>query len=156
MKNFLKFISSIVVCFLPGITGGFFTARNLYPWYDMLAKPSFNPPNWLFSPVWTTLYILMGISLFLILKSENSKDKLQGVIFFGVQLVLNGLWSIIFFGLHSILWAFIIIILLLLFIVLSMYKFHKILRAAVYLLIPYLLWVSFAAVLNLSIYLLNS
>jgi benzodiazapine receptor len=156
MKNFLKLIGLIFVCFLPGIIGGFFTANNLSPWYGLLVKPSFNPPSWIFSPVWTTLYTLMGISLFLILKAENSRDKTQGVVFFCVQLVLNGLWSIVFFGLHQILLAFILIIFLLLFIILSILKFYSVSKPAAYILIPYLLWVSFASVLNLSLYQLNS
>jgi tryptophan-rich sensory protein len=122
----------------------------------LLVKPSFNPPSWIFSPVWTTLYTLMGISLFLILKAENSRDKTQGVVFFCVQLVLNGLWSIVFFGLHQILLAFILIIFLLLFIILSILKFYSVSKPAAYILIPYLLWVSFASVLNLSLYQLNS
>lgn len=155
MKNFLKLIGSIFICFLPGIIGGFFTANNLYPWYDTLIKPSFNPPSWVFSSVWSTLYTLMGISLFLVLKAEDSSDKKQGLMFFAVQLVLNGLWSIVFFGLHQILWAFIIIILLLLFIILSIWKFYRISKPAAYILIPYLLWVSFATILNYSLYNLN-
>ena len=155
MKNFLKLVASIFVCFLPGIIGGFFTASNLHPWYDSLIKPSFNPPSWLFGPVWTTLYTLMGISLFLILEAEDSDDKRKGTIFFVIQLVLNGLWSIVFFGLHQTLLAFIVIIALLVFIVLSILKFYKVSKPAAYLLTPYLLWVSFASFLNLSLYLLN-
>ena len=155
MKNFLKLIGSIFICFLQGIIGGFFTANNLYPWYDTLVKPSFNPPSWVFSPVWTTLYTLMGISLFLVLKAENSPDKRLGLIFFAVQLVFNGLWSIVFFGMHQILWAFIVIIFLLLFISLSIWKFYRISKMAAYILIPYLLWVSFATVLNFRLYQIN-
>ncbi len=155
MKNFLKIIGSIFVCFLPAIVGGFFTANNLYPWYDTLIKPSFNPPGWVFSPVWTTLYTLMGISLFLLLKAENSKNKTQGLVFFAMQLVLNSLWSIVFFGLHQILWAFIMIIFLLAFIILSIWKFYQVSKPAAYILVPYLLWVSFATVLNFSLYKLN-
>jgi len=131
------------------------SANNLYPWYDTLIKPSFNPPSWVFSPVWITLYTLMGISLFLVLKAEDSTDKKQGLIFFTIQLVLNGLWSIVFFGTHQILWAFIVIIFLLIFIILSIWKFYKISKTAAYILIPYLLWVSFATVLNFSLYQLN-
>lgn len=155
MKNFFKLICSIFVCFLPGIIGGYFTANNLYPWYDTLIKPVFNPPNWVFSPVWTTLYTLMGISLFLVLKAKDLPDKLQGLVFFGIQLILNGLWSIVFFGIHHILGAFIIIILLLSFIILSIVKFYGISKPAAYLLVPYLLWVCYAAALNFSLYQLN-
>jgi len=156
MKNILKLFGSIFICFLPGIIGGYFTVSNLYPWFETLVKPSFNPPAEVFSPVWTILYTLMGISLFLIISSKPSRDKSYGLLFFGIQLVLNGLWSIVFFGLHQLLWAFVVIIALLVFIILTMLKFYKIKRIAVYILIPYLLWVSFAAVLNYSLYLLNS
>ncbi len=155
MKNLLKLIGLIFVCFLPGIIGGFFTANNLYPWFSLLIKPSFSPPSWIFSPVWTVLYILMGISLYLISKSYNSKDKIRGIVFFSIQLFLNGLWSIVFFGLHQILLAFVVIIALLAFIILSIVQFYKISKLAAYILIPYLLWVSFASVLNFSLYLLN-
>lgn len=155
MKKFLKLMGLVFVCFLPGIIGGFFTFKNLYPWANLLIKPSFNPPSWVFSPVWTMLYTLMGISLFLILKAKDSMDKTQGIVFFAIQLVLNGLWSIVFFGLHQILLAFIVIIALLLFIILSMWKFYEVSKPAAYILIPYLLWVSFASVLNISLYLLN-
>lgn len=155
MKNLLKIIGLIFICFLPGIIGGFFTFNNLYPWFSLLTKPSFNPPNWIFSPVWTILYTLMGISLFLILKAESSKNKIKGVVFFAIQLVLNGLWSIVFFGLHQILLAFAVIITLLVFIILSIIEFYKVSKSAAYVLIPYLIWVSFASVLNFSLYLIN-
>jgi len=155
MKNFLKLIGVIFICFLPGIIGGFFTANNLYPWFSLLTKPSFNPPSWIFSPVWTMLYTLMGISLFLVLKTDNSKNKARGIVFFAIQLVLNGLWSIVFFGLHQILLAFIVIVALLAFIILSLVEFYKISKPAAYILVPYLIWVSFASVLNFSLYILN-
>ena len=156
MKNFLKLVVSIVICFLPGIIGGFFTTNNLYPWYDTLVKPFFNPPSWVFAPVWTILYTLMGISLFLVIKSEKSINNTQGLIFFIIQLILNGLWSILFFGLHQIFWAFVLIILLIAFICLTIWKFYTVSKPAAFVLLPYLLWVSFAAVLNFTLYLLNS
>ena len=155
MKNILKLIGLIFICFLPGIIGGFFTANNLYPWFSLLTKPSFNPPSWIFSPVWTVLYTLMGIALFLVLKADNFKYKARGIVFFTIQLVLNGLWSIVFFGLHQLLLAFVVIIALLVFIILSIIEFYKFSKPASYILIPYLIWVSFASVLNLSLYLLN-
>lgn len=155
MKNILKLIGLIFICFLPGIIGGFFTANNLYPWFSLLTKPSFNPPSWIFSPVWTVLYTLMGIALFLVLKADNFKYKVRGIVFFTIQLVLNGLWSIVFFGLHQLLLAFVVIIALLVFIILSIIEFYKFSKPAAYILIPYLIWVSFASVLNLSLYLLN-
>lgn len=155
MKNLLKLVGLIFVCFLPGIIGGFFTSNNLYPWFNSLVKPPFNPPSWVFSPVWTTLYTLMGISLFLVLKSDSSVNKTKGMLFFAIQLFLNGLWSVVFFGMHQILSAFVIIVALLIFIILSILEFYKISKFAAYILIPYLIWVSFASVLNFSLYWLN-
>jgi benzodiazapine receptor len=155
MKNFLKFLFSLFICFSPAVIGGLVTAKNICPWYDTLSKPSFTPPNWVFSPAWTILYTLMAISLFFVLKTANSKDKTYGLVFFAIQLFLNGLWSVLFFGLHSILGALANIILLLLFIILTMLKFYKISKPAFYLLIPYLLWVSFATALNFAVFILN-
>lgn len=140
---------------MPGFIGGFFTAKNIYPWYETLNKPPFTPPNWVFSPVWTVLYLLMGVSLFLIIKtSEKSIHKTRGLVFFGVQLVLNACWSVVFFGFHSVVGGLAVIILLLLFIILSAFEFYKISKPAAYLLIPYLLWVGFALMLNFSIWIL--
>ncbi|KYK24635.1 TspO protein [Euryarchaeota archaeon SM23-78] len=152
----IKFIVSIVICQLAGIIGSFFTANSIPTWYLGLAKPSFNPPNWVFAPVWTTLFILMGVSLYLIweegFKSEGVKT---GLLLFGVQLILNILWSIIFFGLRNPFIAFIEIVVLWIAILLTILKFYKVSRTAAYLLIPYILWVTFAAILNLIIFILN-
>jgi len=131
--------------------GSIFTTPAIPGWYATLQKPSFSPPNFLFAPVWTTLYILMGISLALIL---NKKNK-TAIIFFVVQLVLNSLWSILFFGLKSPKLAFVEIIFLWLAILITILKFFKISKLAGWLFVPYLLWVSFASVLNLTIVRLN-
>jgi len=131
--------------------GSIFTTPAIPGWYATLQKPSFSPPNFLFAPVWTTLYILMGISLALIL---NKKNK-TAIIFFVVQLVLNSLWSILFFGLKSPKLAFVEIIFLWLAILITILKFFKISKLAGWLFVPYLLWVSFASVLNLTIVKLN-
>lgn len=152
--NYLRLISSIVICQLAGIIGSFFTVSSVSTWYLTLNKPFFNPPSWLFGPVWITLYLLMGISLYLIW-NNYSKDMKLPLIFFGIQLGLNSLWSIIFFGLQNPLFAFIEIIILWVFIFLSIIGFYKKSKTAAYLLIPYILWVSFAAILNFSIFYLN-
>jgi len=131
--------------------GSIFTTPAIPGWYATLQKPSFSPPNFLFAPVWTTLYILMGISLALIL---NKKNK-TAIIFFVVQLVLNSLWSILFFGLKSPKLAFVEIIFLWLAILITILKFFKISKLAGWLFVPYLLWVSFASFLNLTIVKLN-
>ncbi|MFC1787284.1 TspO/MBR family protein [Halobacteriota archaeon] len=156
IKNIPKLVYSIVICQLAGIIGAFFTSPSISTWYAALEKPSFNPPNWLFSPVWITLFILMGISLYLIW-SQGTKTKYFkiAITFFGIQLALNILWSIIFFGLKSPFFAFIEIVILWIAILATIFKFSKISKTAAYLLIPYLLWVSFAAVLNFSIWVIN-
>ncbi|MGM5488579.1 MAG: TspO/MBR family protein [Nanobdellota archaeon] len=153
MVNYFRLIASLIICQLAGIIGSVFTVSSVSTWYVTLAKPVFNPPGWVFGPVWTVLYLLMGISLYLVWNNKNRTTK--ALVIFAVQLVLNSLWSILFFGLQSPLIAFIEIIVLWVAIVASIVQFYRISRPAAYLLIPYLLWVSFAAVLNLSIVLLN-
>ncbi len=157
--NIFKLITAIVVSEAAGIVGSIFTVRAIPEWYATLAKPSFNPPSWLFGPVWTTLYLLMGISAFLVWKkiSERSlaRDVKIALAVFGAQLVMNTLWSIVFFGLHSPAWAFVVIIALWVTIVWTMIAFYKISHPAMYLLVPYIAWVSFAGVLNLAIWRLN-
>jgi tryptophan-rich sensory protein len=125
-------------------------------WYSTLIKPPFNPPSWVFGPAWTILYILMAISAYLVwkkgFKKKNVKDALK---IFGIQLVLNLLWSPVFFGLKNILMALILIMILWYFILHTIREFYKIDKMAAYLLYPYFAWVSFATILNLSIWLLN-
>jgi tryptophan-rich sensory protein len=154
--DYFKLIVSIIACQAAGLIGSIFTTSSVREWYPELTKPGFTPPGWLFAPVWTTLYLLMGIALYLVwskgLKSRLSK---QAVTVFVIQLVLNSLWSILFFGLKSPAYAFLEIILLWLAIIMSIFYFYRISRTAAYLLIPYILWVSFAGVLNLFIVLLN-
>ncbi len=155
-NNALKLAASIGVCLLAGAIGGLFTSSSIPTWYAALNKPAFNPPNWIFGPVWTLLYVLMGVSLFLVWQKglKNKKAK-TAVTIFGIQLALNVLWSILFFGLKSPILGLIEIIILWAFILLSIIKFSKISKTAAWLLLPYILWVSFAAVLNLAIFLLN-
>ena len=156
MKNIIKLIISIIICQLAGIIGSIFTTPSISTGYASLNKPVFNPPNWVFSPVWITLFVLMGISLYLVWSKAIKKElKKRALILFGIQLLLNIFWSVIFFGLNSILFAFIEIIFLWIAILLTIIYFYKISKIASYLLIPYILWVSFAAVLNFSIFLIN-
>lgn len=152
--NYFKLIASIIICQLAGIIGSFFTVSSVSTWYTTINKPFFNPPSFVFGPVWITLYLLMGISLYLIW-NNYSKDMKLPLIFFGIQLGLNSLWSILFFGLQNPLFAFIEIIILWAFILLSIIGFYKKSKPAAYLLVPYILWVSFAAILNFSIFYLN-
>lgn len=153
----IPFVFSIGVCFLAAAIGSAFTTGAIDTWYQTLNKPFFSPPNWVFGPVWSLLYLAMGVSFYLVwtTKAENN-IKRQGITFFLIQLALNVLWSILFFGLKSPIAAFVGIILLWLAIYFTLKKFLQISKLAGWLLIPYLVWVSFATVLNLSIVLLNS
>jgi tryptophan-rich sensory protein len=157
IQNTIKLIVAIIISELAGVIGSFFTASSIPTWYTNITKPSFNPPSWIFGPVWTTLYALMGISAFLIWKKGlDRKDvKIALGIFLG-QLTLNALWSIIFFGLQSPGAAFVEIIFLWIAILVTIIAFAKISRLAAWLLVPYILWVSFAGYLNFSIWQLNS
>jgi translocator protein len=148
----IKLLGFTLLCLLAGIIGALFTSTGPTSWYSQLIKPSFNPPDWIFAPVWTLLYILMGIALYL---AVRKKASLTGIILFISQLVLNTLWTIIFFGFHYTLFAFIEIIILWLAILYTIIEFHKKSKAAAYLMIPYILWVSFATILNLAIVVLN-
>jgi len=183
-NNFLKLVIAIAVSEFAGIIGSAFTISAITGWYADLIKPTFNPPAWAFGPVWTALYALIGISFFLVWSFDFAQDKKQhsntlqnmrmlwrwriGVVAFFVQLSLNAFWSIIFFGLQSPGWALVDIIALLFAIVWTMIVFYKISppssswwttaghgKLAAYLLVPYILWVSFASYLNYSIWMLN-
>lgn len=150
-----KLIVSIILPLGLGAIAGIFTAQSVPEWYDTLYRPSFSPPNWIFGPVWTFLYILIGFSLFLIWKQEPSKERNIAILIFMIQLLLNFGWSFIFFYFNMIGLAFIEIILLWISIVIMLVLFHKIKPLASYVNIPYLLWVTFAAVLNGSYFFLN-
>jgi translocator protein len=145
-------LSALAVCIgiplLVGAVSGFATMKDLNSWYAALRKPSFNPPNSVFGPVWTALYVLMGISLYLVWKAPPSPDRSAAMIAFGVQLVLNFAWSFLFFRFHRIALAFREIVLLYLCIIWMMALFARVDAAAAWLQVPYLLWVGFATVLN--------
>ena len=150
-----KLLVSLIFPLSVGAVAGIFTAGAVTGWYVNLNKPSFNPPNWIFGPVWTTLYILMGISFFLIWKQEASKARNLAILAFIIQLLFNFGWSFFFFYFHTIGLALIEIILLWIFISIMLVLFYKIKPITAYLNIPYLLWVSFAAALNGAYYMLN-
>lgn len=154
MKQSLKIIISILIPLIVGGVSAAITASEIPTWYLTLNKPSFNPPNYLFGPVWTTLYILMGISWYMISKTTaDRKSKL--VVIYILQLILNFLWSIIFFGFHAPFMALIEISLLWITILVMIINFYKENKVAGLLQIPYLLWVSFATTLNFAIWQLN-
>jgi benzodiazapine receptor len=151
-------ITIIVLFLLPLVVGGiagFATASSVSTWYVGLEKPFFNPPNWVFGPVWTILYSLMGISSILIYRSPISAERRISLDVYFLQLFLNFTWSFLFFGLKSPLLALINIILLLIMIMVMIIQFSRVNKIAAGLQIAYLLWVSFATALNLSIWYLN-
>ncbi len=156
MKNSYKLIIAIIGSELAGIIGSVFTTPSITGWYQTLNKPEIAPPNWVFGPVWTTLFALMGIAAFLVWKRgwDRREVKIALSIFIG-QLVLNTLWSIIFFALRSPGAALVELIFLWLAILATMIAFGKISRAAAWLLLPYIMWVSFAGYLNYLIWSLN-
>jgi len=151
--DLIRLIVSIVICQLVGVIGSIPNIKSIPGWYSKIKKPKFNPPSWIFGPVWTLLYLLMGISLYLIWNSGNA-NNLALVVFF-VQLLLNFVWSFIFFGMKRPGWAFVEIVFLWVSILWTIILFYSISNVAAYLLIPYILWVSFAAILNFSIWFLN-
>ena len=147
----------MAICLVVGYLSSITTQSSINTWYPTLIKPIFNPPNWLFAPVWTLLFIMMGIAAGMIWNQlENQRELVKkALLFFTVQLLLNALWSYLFFGLNNVLLALIEVILLWLVIYETFHIFKKIDKKAAYLFIPYLIWVAFAAVLNGSIYYLN-
>jgi len=156
MNNTAKLFLSVIVCELVGFLGTPFTTAAIPTWYAALNKPFFSPPNWIFGPVWTSLYFLMGVSFFLIWKQKKQTKKVQlAQIYFLIQLALNFIWTPIFFGLRSPELGLVVIIAMWMFILITMRKFYSLSRWARYLLIPYLLWVSFATMLNAAIVVLN-
>ena len=157
MSNTAKLIIAILIPLVVGFTSGFFTAGNVTGWYQTIQKPSWNPPSWIFGPVWTTLYILIGIALFLVWRSDVAESvKNTAIILFAVQLVFNFFWSLIFFEMHEPGWAFAEIVVMWVLILLTIFSFGKVSSLAAWLLVPYISWVSFASILNYTIWRLNS
>ena len=154
-KHLFPLLISILLALSAGFIGSFFTTPSIASWYAFINKPSFSPPNWLFAPVWTLLYILMSIAAFLIWQKRDNPKAKQALRFYGTQLILNALWSIIFFGMHNPGLAFLEIIFLWSFILITLIKFYQINKIAGLLFIPYLLWVSFALILNLFVWMIN-
>ena len=156
IKELPLLIGSLMIPFLVASLGSYFTFSNITTWYAALAKPFWAPPSWIFGPVWTILYFLMGIALFLILrKGLYRQDVKFAVLIFGIQLALNLIWSVVFFGAHSLFGGFIVIMFLWIAIFANIIAFGVLSRNAGLLLIPYIIWVSIASYLNYSVYLLN-
>jgi benzodiazapine receptor len=157
MNRITKILTVVVTCLVIGYFSGIVTRAAIITWYPTLVKPSFNPPNWIFAPVWSTLYIMMGIAAGLVWDRIESNTELvkKALVIFALQLALNALWSYLFFGLMNPMLALLEIVILWLMIYETYVQFGKINKIAGYLFIPYLLWVSFAMVLNASIWWLN-
>lgn len=155
MKKISKLLICILIPLIVGGVSGYFTITNIATWYVTLIKPTFNPPNYLFGPVWTTLYILMGVSLFIALNKAKELDRNKIILIFSLQLILNFLWSFIFFEFHQLGLACLEILAMWFSILSMILLFYKTNKWAAYINIPYLLWVSFASVLTFSIYFLN-
>ena len=146
----------MAVSLLAGLIGSVSTTENIPTWYETLNKPEYTPPNWVFAPVWTTLYILMGLSAYLIWKEGLSNFRVKKALtLYGIQLTLNMLWGILFFGLRNPLYGLLDITALLILLTLTTKQFKKINKNAAALLMPYILWVTYASYLNLGIWLLN-
>lgn len=179
MNKAVKLVISVVICQLAGGLGSIFTAPEIANWYAKLNKPFFQPPNWLFGPVWTLLFLLMGISLYLVWENNwqiknllgnykgkawnkysekfwiGSWQKANLILVFATQLGLNVLWSVLFFGMHNLGLAFFELLMLWFAILYTILNFYRVSKTAGYLLVPYILWVSFAGILNLAVWLIN-
>lgn len=156
MAKIIKLILSIVICEGVGIIAGIATRESVNTWYQLLNKPSFTPPNYLFAPVWIVLYFLMGISLFLIWKDGlDSKIKKFAFFFFLFHLFINGIWSFFFFKWQLLFYSFLVISFLWILIIITIILFYKVNKISAFLLIPYLLWVSYASILNYTIWRIN-
>jgi len=157
LRYVFKLFIGIVACQCAGLIGSAFTTPVIPTWYAALEKPLFTPPNWLFAPAWITLYILMGISASVVWRRGLDDTRVRtALIAFLVQLVLNASWSVVFFGLEAPLYGVIVIVALWIAIVLTIVKFFRISTLAGALLLPYIAWVTFAASLNVAIFILNS
>ncbi len=148
-------VAFVVVCLIAGAIGPIFTFPSITGWYAGLNKPFFSPPNWVFGPVWTILYILMGIAAYLVFMERKTRETKSAMAAFAVQLILNVLWSVLFFGMHSPLLGLLCIIALWASIAMTINEFNKVSKTAGLLLAPYIAWVSFAALLNAAVFLLN-
>ncbi|NYB51520.1 MAG: tryptophan-rich sensory protein [Methanobacteriaceae archaeon] len=156
IREIPKLIASVLIVFLAGGLGSAVTFPQITTWYVNLAKPSWTPPNEWFGPIWSTLYILIGIALFLVWRQGlERRDVKFAILIFAVQLALNVVWSLVFFGLESILGGFILILLLWIAILANIIAFYVISKPAGILLIPYIIWVSIASYLNYSVLILN-
>jgi translocator protein len=155
-RSYILLIVCIAIPLIIGLAGSFATSASIPSWYSTLNKPWFSPPNWVFAPIWTTLYVLMGVSLFLVIREMKEISLYHPcILLFAAQLVVNLLWSVIFFGLRSPVLGLITIFILLGLIAATIYSFYQVSKSAAWLLIPYIAWVCIATALNFMIVILN-
>ena len=152
-NKFLTFILFFIVTYSASLIGGLATINFKEPWYSLLNKPVFNPPDWIFAPVWTILYLMMTIAIWIFWHSKG-RDMPTVYIFF-IHLIFNTTWSIIFFVFHNLVLALIILIVLILLIINLMFRFRRVNMLSFYMMIPYLLWCFFALILNFNLIVLN-
>ena len=154
LKNkFLSFVLFFFITYSASFIGGMVTISFKEPWYSQLVKPNFNPPDWIFAPVWTTLYLMMTLAIWFFWHSKN-KDINTIYIYF-IHIVFNTTWSIVFFALHQIFLALIVLLILICLIIILILRFKRVNIVSSYLMIPYLLWTTFALFLNLNLLILN-
>ena len=154
LKNkFLSFILFGLITYSASVIGGLVTVGFKEPWYSLINKPTFNPPSWVFAPVWTTLYLMMTIAIWLFWHSRNR--EMNTIYIYFIHIVFNTTWSIVFFGMHQILLALVILLILIFLIIILILRFKHVNMLSCYLMIPYLLWCCYALVLNFNIFLLN-
>ena len=154
LKNkFISFILFGLITYSASVIGGLVTISFKEPWYSLINKPLFNPPSWIFAPVWTTLYLMMTVAIWFFWHSKN-RDMNTIYIYF-IHIIFNTTWSIIFFGLHKIFFALFVLLLLICLIIILILRFKRVNMLSFYLMIPYLLWCCYALVLNFNLFLLN-
>ena len=154
LKNkFISFFLFLVITYSASFIGGIATISFKEPWYSQLIKSNFNPPDWVFAPVWTTLYLMMTLAIWFYWHSKNR--EMNTVYIYFIHIVFNATWSIVFFGLHQILLAFIVLMILIFLIIVLIIKFKRVNYVSTYLMIPYLLWSCYALFLNFNLYILN-
>ena len=154
LKNkFLSFLLFALITYSSSLVGGLVTAGFKEPWYSLINKPSFNPPSWIFAPVWTTLYLMMTVAIWFFWHSKN-RDMNTIYIYF-IHIVFNTTWSIVFFGLHKIFYALLVLVVLIFLIIILILRFKRVNMLSYYLMIPYLLWCCYALIINFNLILLN-
>ena len=154
LKNkFISFVLFFIITYSASFIGGMATINFKEPWYSQLVKSNYNPPDWIFAPVWTTLYLMMTLAIWFYWHSKNR--EMNTIFIYFIHIVFNTTWSIVFFGLHQILLALIVLLILIALIIIIILRFKRVNYVSAYLMIPYLLWSSYALFLNFNLYILN-